>query len=63
MLAPGALATAVRWEVDGLAVQVADERVAAWSTDPRSGTPGLPDLTDPESLPRLRTVWVRGTEV
>lgn len=63
VLAPGALATAVRWEVDGLAVQVADERVAAWSTDPRSGTPGLPDLTDPESLPRLRTVWVRGAEV
>lgn len=63
VLAPGAQATAVRWEVDGLAVQVADERVAAWSTDPRSGTPGLPDLSDPDALPRLRTVWVRGTEI
>lgn len=63
VLAPGAEATAVRWEIDGLAVQVADARVAAWSTDPRSGTPGLPDLSDPGSLPRLRTVWVRGSDV
>lgn len=63
VLAPGAEATAVRWAAGALVVQVADERVASWSTDPRSGTPGLPDLSDPASLPRLQTVWVRGQQV
>ncbi|MFE0426909.1 amidohydrolase, partial [Streptomyces sp. NPDC058953] len=33
------------------------DRVARWSTDPRSGTPGLPDLTPGGELPLcLRTV-------
>lgn len=40
----GARARLARWKVSGLVVQAADDRVAAWSTDPRSGTPGLPDL-------------------
>src|SRR5699024_5362850 len=44
VLAPGAEADIVRWRVERLVVQVADPRVAAWSTDPRSGTPGLPEL-------------------
>lgn len=60
VLAPGAEATAVRWEVGELVVQVADERLAAWSTDPRSGTPGLPDLSGDSPLPVVRDVWVRG---
>ncbi|GAA4507532.1 amidohydrolase family protein [Brevibacterium yomogidense] len=60
VLAPGAEATAVRWEVGELVVQVADERLAAWSTDPRSGTPGLPDLSGESPLPVVRDVWVRG---
>ncbi|WAL40769.1 metal-dependent hydrolase [Brevibacterium sp. BRM-1] len=60
VLAPGAAATAVRWRADRLVVQVSDDRVAAWSTDPRSGTPGLPDLGDPERLPTVREVWVDG---
>lgn len=59
-LAPGAEATAVRWRVGELIVQVADERLAAWSTDPRSGTPGLPDLTGSSPLPTVAEVWVRG---
>nr|WP_272902225.1 metal-dependent hydrolase [Brevibacterium daeguense] len=63
VLAPGAVATGVRWEVDDLVVQAADSRVASWSTDPRSGTPGLPDLSGAEALPRLRAVWVRGRRV
>ena len=30
------------WAVDDIVVQAPDERLAAWSTDPRCGTPGLP---------------------
>jgi hypothetical protein len=44
-------------------VQTPDERVAAWSTDPRAGVPGLPDLSPDIELPVcLRTV-VRGQVV
>lgn len=60
VLAPGAEATAVRWQVGDLVVQVADERLAAWSTDPRSGTPGLPDLSPDAPLPVVKDVWSRG---
>lgn len=60
VLAPGSEATAVRWQVGELIVQVADDRLAAWSTDPRSGTPGLPDLSGDSPLPVVRDVWVRG---
>ncbi|WP_349827789.1 metal-dependent hydrolase [Brevibacterium litoralis] len=60
-LRPGAPATMVRWKVSELVVQVADERVAAWSTDPRSGTAGLPDLSDPAQLPEVVTVWLAGS--
>lgn len=63
VLAPGAAATACVWEVEDLLVQAADARVAAWSTDPRSGTPGLPDLSADATLPRLREVWVEGTQL
>jgi predicted amidohydrolase YtcJ len=51
VLAPGADADIVRWKVERLVVQVADPRVAAWSTDPRSGTPGLPELAPDVPLP------------
>lgn len=44
VLSAGAPATYAVWQVDDLAVQAPDERIAAWSTDPRSGTPGLPAL-------------------
>ncbi|PYC76403.1 amidohydrolase [Streptomyces tateyamensis] len=63
VLAPGAPATYAVWESGELVVQAPDSRVAGWSTDPRSGTPGLPDLTPGAKLPGcLRTV-VRGTPV
>ncbi len=56
-LAPGAPAHLAVWAVDDIVVQAPDERVAAWSTDPRSGTPGLPPLGPDLPLPRcLRTV-------
>ena len=51
VLAPGAEADFTRWQVERLVVQVADPRVAAWSTDPRSGTPGLPELSPEVALP------------
>ncbi|NNG79103.1 metal-dependent hydrolase [Brevibacterium luteolum] len=63
VLAPGAAATACVWSVESLLVQAADSRVAAWSTDPRSGTPGLPDLSSDAALPQLLRVWANGTAV
>ncbi|MFC7221104.1 amidohydrolase [Streptomyces polyrhachis] len=57
VLVPGAPADYAVWTAGELVVQVPDERVANWSTDPRSGTPGLPELTPGSPLPRcLRTV-------
>ncbi|MEU9704905.1 amidohydrolase [Streptomyces sp. NPDC047981] len=56
-LVPGAPADYAIWRADELVVQAPDDRVARWSTDPRSGTPGLPDLTPGGELPVcLRTV-------
>lgn len=63
VLIPGAPATYALWRAGELVVQAPDDRVAGWSTDPRSGIPGLPDLTPGTELPRcLRTV-VRGRTV
>ena len=55
-LTPGAPATFAVWDVPGeLAVQVPDERVSGWSTDPRGAVSGLPDLDAPDPVCR-RTV-------
>ncbi|MEJ5944989.1 amidohydrolase family protein [Pseudokineococcus basanitobsidens] len=51
-LVPGALATLAVWAVGDLVVQSADARVSSWSTDPRSGVPGLPDLAPGAPAPR-----------
>ncbi|MFC5803885.1 amidohydrolase [Streptomyces formicae] len=57
ILVPGAPADYAVWRTGELVVQAPDDRVARWSTDPRSGTPGLPDLTPGTALPEcLRTV-------
>ncbi|HEV7626839.1 MAG TPA: amidohydrolase [Streptomyces sp.] len=57
VLVPGAPADYALWHTGELIVQTPDSRVASWSTDPRSGTPGLPDLTPGGQLPVcLRTV-------
>lgn len=57
VLVPGAPADYAVWSAGPLVVQTPDSRVANWSTDPRSGTPGLPDLSPGAELPRcLRTV-------
>ena len=69
VLVPGAPADYAVWRADELVVQAPDDRVARWSTDPRSGTPGLPDLTPGRELPVClrtvvggRTVFVRPGE-
>ncbi|MET7702119.1 amidohydrolase [Streptomyces sp. NPDC005485] len=69
VLVPGAPADYAVWRTDDLVVQAPDDRVARWSTDPRSGTPGLPDLTPGGDLPVClrtvvggRTVFVRPDE-
>jgi hypothetical protein len=63
IIAPGTPATLAVWSPSDLLVQAPDDRVQAWSTDPRSGTPGLPDLSPGVTPPRcLRTV-VRGRVV
>ncbi|MCQ9182763.1 amidohydrolase [Streptomyces sp. IBSBF 2953] len=69
VLVPGAPADYAVWRTEELVVQAPDDRVARWSTDPRSGTPGLPDLTPGAGLPVClrtvvggRTVFVRPSE-
>lgn len=64
VLAPGAPATYAVWDTDAeLVVQTPDDRVAAWSTDPRAGVPVLPDLTDPGRLPVCARTAVTGRTV
>ncbi|MGW8746880.1 amidohydrolase [Streptomyces sp. NPDC055794] len=69
VLVPGVPADYAVWRTGELVVQAPDDRVARWSTDPRSGTPGLPDLTPDRDLPVClrtvvggRTVFVRPGE-
>ncbi|WP_399882704.1 amidohydrolase [Streptomyces sp. BBFR51] len=69
VLVPGVPADYAVWRTGELVVQTPDDRVARWSTDPRSGTPGLPDLTPGRDLPVClrtvvggRTVFVRPGE-
>lgn len=65
-LVPGAPASFAVWEVEELMVQVADERVQSWSTDPRARTPLLPALdttNDPRCLQTVhmgRELYVSG---
>jgi len=62
-LAPGQPATLAVWAVGDLVVQAPDRRVQNWSTDPRSGTPGLPDVSPGASRPRSRRTVIRGRTV
>lgn len=62
VLREGAPATFAVWTASELVVNAPNEAVASWSTDPRSGTPGLPDLSDgapaPECLMTVRRASV-----
>ncbi len=62
-LAPGAPADYAVWAPAELLVQAPDQRVANWSTDPRSGVPGLPDLTPGRPLPQCLATVVGGRTV
>lgn len=55
-LVPGGNADFALWYFDSLMVQTADERVAAWSTDPRARTPLLPTL-DGDTYPQCATTY------
>jgi imidazolonepropionase-like amidohydrolase len=60
VLAAGAPATLAVWRTVGdLVVTTPDDRVAAWSTDPRAGVPGLPDLAGAE-VPTCEASMDRG---
>ena len=61
-LGAGAPASFAVWDVEQLMVQVADERVQSWSTDPRARTPLLPAL-DTGSDPRCLQTVHRGREL
>ncbi len=63
VLVPGAPADYAVWRTGDLVVQAPDERVERWSTDPRSGTPGLPDLTPGRELPDCLWTVVGGRTV
>ena len=60
VLVPGAPASYAVWAPAELLVQAPDDRIANWSTDPRAGVPGLPDLTPGRPLPRCLATVVRG---
>nr|WP_240929675.1 amidohydrolase [Streptomyces coryli] len=63
VLVPGAPADYAVWDTGELIVQVPDDRVANWSTDPRSGTPGLPDVGPEVALPVCRRTVLGGETV
>jgi len=64
VLSPGASATYAVWDnIAELNVQTPDERVAAWSTDPRAGVPVLPDLRPDLDLPACVETVVAGVPV
>ncbi|WP_432496058.1 amidohydrolase [Kineococcus gypseus] len=63
VLRPGAPATYAVWEAGDLVVQAPDRRLSGWSTDARSGTPGLPDLAPGAPAPRCLRTAVDGALV
>lgn len=63
VLAVGAPATFAVWAAEALAVQAPDSRVANWSTDPRSGTPGLPVLDPGTPAPACLATVLEGRTI
>lgn len=62
-LVPEAPADLIGWRTEALMVQTADERIAAWSTDPRARTPLLPALGPDVPLPQARLSLVGASEL
>jgi predicted amidohydrolase YtcJ len=63
VLAPGSPASYAVFAAGLLGVDAADERLSQWSTDERSGVPGLPDLAPGRALPRCLLTVVRGRQI
>ena len=63
IIATGAAATFAVWQAGELAVDDPDQRVTRWSTDARSGVPGLPDLAPGRDLPICTRTVVAGRTV
>ena len=63
VLAPGAPAHLAIWREEEFEVRAPDDRIAAWSTDPRSGVPGLPVLDPERALPTCVATIVAGALV
>lgn len=63
MIATGAAATFAVWKAGELAVDSPDHRLTRWSTDARSGVPGLPDLAPGRDLPVCMRTVVAGRTV
>lgn len=63
VLVPGAPAHLAVWREQEFEVRAPDDRIAAWSTDPRSGVPGLPVLDPRRDLPACVATLVAGRPV
>lgn len=63
LLSPGSPATFAVHSAGALGVDAPDGRVSQWSTDERSGVPGLPDLAPGEPLPRCLMTVSRGVVI
>lgn len=63
ILTPGAPAHYAVWDSPELAVQAPDDRVQRWSTDERSGVPGLPVVEAGVPLPKALMTVVSGRTV
>ena len=63
VLAPGAPAHLAVWREQDWEVRVPDDRISTWSTDPRSGVPGLPVLDPGRPLPACVATLVAGVPV
>ncbi len=57
VLVPGAPADYAVWRTGALVVQAPDDRVARWSTDPRSGTPACPTSPPAVTCPFVSARW------
>ena len=57
----GAPAHLTLWQADNYSVNVPDGRIRAWSTDERSGTPALPDLST--GIPKCLATLVDGVAI
>ena len=62
-LAPGERANLAIWRTDELVVETPDDRLSAWSTDPRAAVPGLPSLAADTADPVCLYTIVAGRTV